>query len=102
MIFETAVFSEIIKALIHRGENPQVYFWRTTAGSEVDIVIESGGKLVPIEVKLSATPRSGMAAGIRTFRKDFGERATTGFVIHPGDVCLPLSPKIKALPFSKL
>ena len=24
--FETAVFSEIMKALIHRGENPQVYF----------------------------------------------------------------------------
>lgn len=101
-IFETAVFSEIIKVLIHRGENPQVYFWRTTAGSEVDIVIESGGKLIPIEIKLSATPRSGMAAGIRTFQKDFGERATIGFVIHPGDVCLPLSPKVKAFPFSKL
>lgn len=102
VIFETAVFSEIMKALIHRGENPQVYFWRTTAGTEVDFVIESVGKLIPIEVKLSATPRPVMATGIRAFQKDFRHRSTTGFVIHPGDVCLPLCPNVTALPFSKL
>jgi predicted AAA+ superfamily ATPase len=33
-IMETAVLSEIIKTLTHRGIDPQVYFWRTTAGTE--------------------------------------------------------------------
>jgi len=31
-IFETAVLLEIVKAFINRGEEPRVYFWRTSAG----------------------------------------------------------------------
>jgi predicted AAA+ superfamily ATPase len=46
-IMETAVLSEIIKALTHHGIDPQVYFWRTVAATEVDIVAEAGAKLVP-------------------------------------------------------
>jgi hypothetical protein len=41
-IFETAVLSEIIKTIRHRGQDPQVYFWRTAAGAEVDIVVAGG------------------------------------------------------------
>lgn len=101
-IFETAVLLEIVKAFLNRGEEPQIHFWRTSAGVEVDLVVEAGGKLIPIEVKLSATPRPAMANTIRTFQEDLGEKAGPGFVIHPGDVRLPLEPKVVALPFSEL
>ncbi len=33
-IFETAVLAEIVKTFWHRGEEPQVYFWRTATGVE--------------------------------------------------------------------
>jgi predicted AAA+ superfamily ATPase len=101
-IMETAVLSEIIKTLTHRGIDPQVYFWRTVAGTEVDIVVEAGVKLVPIEVKLSATPRSSMASSVKTFQKDFGDKVLEGYVVHPGDITLSLGSGIKALPFSEL
>ena len=101
-IMETAVLSEIVKTLTHRGVDPQVYFWRTSAGTEVDFVIEVGGKLVPIEVKLSATPRPGMASSIGILQKDFEETALPGYVVHPGDVRLPLGPGVTALPFADL
>jgi hypothetical protein len=101
-IFETAVLSEIIKTLVHRGEEPRVYFWRTSTGTEVDIVVETDGKMIPIEAKLSSTPRPGMAAGIKSFREIFGNRAANGFVVHPGDVRLPLGGEVIALPFSQL
>jgi len=101
-IFETAVLAEIVKVMSHRGEEPQVYFWRTAAGAEVDFVVEAQGKLVPIEVKLSATPRPAMAAGIRAFQRDLGERATAGYVIHPGDIRLPLAPGVTAVPFGEI
>ncbi len=101
-IFETAVLLETVKALINRGEEPQVYFWRTSAGLEVDMVVEAGGKLIPIEVKLSATPRPAMASTILTFREGLGEKAGPGYVVHPGDVRLPLAPNVAALPFSEL
>jgi uncharacterized protein len=101
-IFETAVLSEIVKALMHHGEEPRVYFWRTSTGTEVDIVVETDGKLIPIEVKLSSTPRPAMAAGIKSFQEAFGDRTANGYVVHPGDVRLPLGQKVIALPFSEL
>jgi len=101
-ILETAVLSEIVKALTHRGIDPQVYFWRTMAGTEVDFVVVTGGGLVPIEVKLSATPRPAMASAIKTFQKDFGDKALPGYVVHPGDMMLPLGPGVTALPFALL
>ena len=101
-ILETAVLTEIVRTLTHRGIDPQVYFWRTSTGVEVDFVVQTEGSLVPIEVKLSATPRAAMAAGIRAFRRDFGDRSAPGYVIHGGDTRLPLGPDATAWPFAWL
>ena len=101
-MLETAVLSEIVRTLTHRGVEPRVYFWRTMAGTEVDFVIETGGKLVPVEVKLSATPRRAMASAIKTFRKDLKDAAMPGYLVHPGDVRLPLGPDATSCPFADL
>ncbi len=101
-LMETIVLSEIIKHYTHRGEQPPIWFWRTAAGSEVDIVIESGGKLCPLEIKLSATPSPAHAKAIHEFKSLFAERALPGYVIHSGDVRLPLGAGVTALPFGDL
>ncbi len=101
-IFETAVLLQIVKAFANRGEEPRIHFWRTSAGTEVDLVVEAPGKLIPIEVKPSATPRPAMASAIRAFQQDFGDEAGPGFVIHSGEVRLPLAPNVVALPFAEL
>ena len=101
-IMETAVLSEITRTLTHRGEAPRVHFWRTRAGTEVDFVIEAGGKHAPVEVKVSGTPRPAMAKSIRTLQNDVGESAAPGYVVHPGDVRLPLGQGVRALPFGEL
>jgi predicted AAA+ superfamily ATPase len=76
--------------------------WRTSHGSEVDFIVEHGEKLIPIEAKLSATPRPTMAPGILAFRKDFPKKAEKGYIIHPGDMKLSISPNVLALPFAGL
>jgi len=91
-----------VKAFVNRGEEPQIHFWRTSAGVEVDLIVEAGGKLIPIEVKLSAKPRPAMASGIRAFKEDLGEKSGPGLVVHRGDVRLPLAPKVVVLPFTEL
>lgn len=101
-IFETAVLLQIVKAFVNRGEEPRLHFWRTSAGVEVDLVVEASGQLIPVEVKLSSTPRPAMAIGIRTFQEDLGASAGPGFVVHSGDMLLPLAPKVVALPFAEL
>jgi len=68
----------------------------------VDFVVEIEEGLVPIKVKLSATPRPVMASAIQVFRKDFGDNPLPGYVVHPGDAKLPLGPGVTALPFADL
>jgi uncharacterized protein len=99
---ETAVVNEVVRTLTHRAGEPNLYFWRTATGTEVDLVVDTGAKLLPIEVKLSTTPRASMAAGIETFRRDLWDRSLKGYVVHPGDIRLPLSSDAVAWPFTDL
>jgi len=101
-IMETAVVTEIVKTYLHKGHEPHIYFWRTSAGTEVDIIVEVNGKLVPIEVKASATPRPAMASAIKIFHSDLGDRSLPGYVVHPGDTTLPLGSNVTAIPFASL
>jgi predicted AAA+ superfamily ATPase len=97
-ILETAVLSEIVKGCVHRGREPLVYFWRTARGEEVDFLVLDAGRIVPIEVKLSSTPRPAMAAGILALRRDLGDRVAPGYVVHGGTIRLPLAPGVVSLP----
>jgi hypothetical protein len=56
----------------------------------MDILIEVNGRLVPIAVKLSATPRPAMAKAITGLQKDLGKKVAPWHIVQPGDVCLPL------------
>jgi len=50
-MFETGIFTELIKNIGHRNMN----FWRTTDKKEIDFVLTQRSKLVPIEVKLNTS-----------------------------------------------
>ncbi len=101
-IVETAVVCEIYRRYAHRGFEPRLYFWRTSEGNEVDLVIESGMKLIPIEIKQTSTPRPEMAKGIETFRSIYGDQAQPGYVIHLGNEIIPLGNGNLAVPFGAL
>ena len=48
-IFESLVVSELVKSYLHRGMEADIYFWRDSTGHEVDVLIDSGKRLLPIE-----------------------------------------------------
>ena len=56
-LFETYVISEILKSHWHHGLNPAVYFYRDREQREIDLIIEAQGKLWPVEIKQTSTPR---------------------------------------------
>lgn len=101
-IFETFVVSEIFKIYTHQGSEPRLYCWRTTAGLEVDLVIEDGMHLVPIEIKLSGTPNLKMLDGLKVFLEDFKEKATRGYVINPSLQPTLLTSFIQVIPFGQI
>lgn len=101
-IFETFVISQVYKRWLNRGIEPNLSFWRTATGIEVDLLIEDQGRLYPLEIKASATPRPAMASGIVSLRKDLGGQVGKGYLIHMGEQLLPLAPDIEALPLMQL
>ncbi len=101
-IFENLVVSDLYKIYQHRGEEPPLYFWRTAAGAEVDLVVDTQSGLTPLEIKLSETPRPEMARELIGFQHDFKAKARPGYVIHPGKMLLPLGEGITSLPLINL
>jgi predicted AAA+ superfamily ATPase len=101
-IFENLVVADLFKIAVHRGEDPGLYYWRTAAGAEVDLVIETQSGLIPIEIKQSATPRPEMAQGISNFQRDLGEKARPGYIVYPGDLILPMGMGVSSLPLKNL
>ncbi|MBM4387568.1 MAG: ATP-binding protein [Deltaproteobacteria bacterium] len=53
-IFETWVVSEVVKVLSSLPIKPLYHYWRTHNGAEIDLLIEWGGRLLPVEIKNSA------------------------------------------------
>lgn len=101
-IAETVIVSEILKSFWHRGEEPRISFWRTATGEEVDVLVETAKGLVPVEVKASATPTPAMAQNIQRFRDRVSNVRQDGYVLHTGDIVLPLGQGVTALPFRLL
>ncbi len=50
-LFETWVTSELLKARYNAGETSNLYFWRDCSGHEVDLLIDHGTLLSPLEIK---------------------------------------------------
>jgi predicted AAA+ superfamily ATPase len=57
-IFENFVISEFMKQYFNNGATPPLYFWRDQHGHEIDLAIDCGTDLIPIEIKSGATFQS--------------------------------------------
>lgn len=80
----------------------ELHHWRTTTGDEVDIVVEVGDRLLPIEVKSTSRPRLDDARGLRAFRAEYGAAARGGLLLHDGDATEWLLPGVLAAPWWKV
>ncbi len=80
----------------------QLWFWRTLAGAEVDLVIEHGQRLLPIEIKWSSRPTRAECKGIETFLEDFKAKAAIGVVACGISEPFLLTDRIVAVPLGWL
>lgn len=83
-IFETWVVSEIAKFFWHRGEEPPLSFWRDHKGQEIDLLVDYGDRLWPVEIKSSETIHGDFVKSIRWWGNLNGNRNKGGAVIYGG------------------
>ncbi len=96
---ENLVLQDLLAWRDARLDRAEVLYWRTAIGEEVDFVIETAGRLLPIEVKAAARPRLSDAAHLRTFRKEYGTSARAGLLLHTGSTLEWLAPDVLAAPW---
>ena len=98
--FETLVLMELMAAARSQLPDPRFWFWRTQAGAEVDLLIESGGELLPVEVKHASTASRYDTAGLSQAMRDL--HMPRGFVIYRGTDHRQIAPNIRALPWDEV
>jgi len=84
-IFETWVVSEALKNYFNRGTEPDIYFWRDSAGHEVDLLIDQGSELRPVEIKSGQTIASDFFAALEYWREIAGDQAGPPGLVCGGD-----------------
>ena len=99
---ENLVLTDLLAWRDTRPDHPEVLYWRTATGEEVDFVIEAGRTLLPIEVKATDRPRVGDGKHLRSFREEYGRRCRAGLVLHTGDAIEWLAPGALAAPWWKV
>ncbi len=55
-LLENYAVSEIVKSYRNAGLEPYLYFYRDRDAREIDVILESDGKLCPLEIKKTASP----------------------------------------------
>jgi hypothetical protein len=96
---ENLVLHDLLAWRDARLKGAELGYWRTASGEEVDLVIEAGGQLLPIEIEASARPRLADAANLRSFRTEYGKKARAGLLLHSGSTLDWLAPDVLAAPW---
>ena len=96
---ENLVLHDLLAWRDARLERAEIGYWRTASGEEVDLVIESGARLLPIEIKASTRPRLVDARHLRSFRAEYGKKARAALLLHTGTTLEWLAPDVLAVPW---
>jgi len=83
-IFENFVIAELAKSRLNKGERPQMYFWRDSNGNEIDVIVDQGTRLMPIEIKSGKTLTGEAFAGLNKWRDLAGDAVTEPTVMYGG------------------
>ena len=102
-LLESFVFSEVLKLMTASDLRLTPYHFRDRDMREVDIVLErDDGMIVGIEVKASATVKTGDFAGLRALSEACGDRFAFGVVLYDSTDVVPFGDRLAAAPLSCL
>jgi predicted AAA+ superfamily ATPase len=100
-LLEQLVGLELVRYKHLHKEMMNILFWRDSSGVEVDYVIEKENQLIPIEVKLTDTPKSKDARHLETFISEY-DKASKGFILCNCNMPMKITKNVMALPWKEM
>lgn len=102
-VFETFVISEIIKSYYNAGiSKPSLYFYRDRDQKEIDLIIEDGKDLYPIEIKMTGKPEAKMAKNFSVLKDLSNVNVKTGVILCQYDKKIWLKEDLISVPIEYL
>jgi predicted AAA+ superfamily ATPase len=102
-VLENFVWAELSKQATWSDIQVGIYHFRTSTGTEVDIVLEDMmGRVVGIELKNSDTVLHHDFKGLEYLQEMLGDKFVRGVVLYTGNQHVPFGKKLVALPYSCL
>ncbi len=101
-LVENLVLQHILAHTEIRIPRPEITFWRTTSGQEVDFIIEDRKRLFAIEVKAATSARSADVRHLKTFIDGHSKETAIGILAYMGSELRPMSERIVAVPIAML
>jgi predicted AAA+ superfamily ATPase len=84
------------------AQRPEVLYWRTATGLEVDFVVETPQRLLPIEVKAASRTTTADAKGLEAFLDEYPDLTDGGLLVYGGGEIFPLTRRVLAVPWWKV
>ena len=102
-LLENFAVMELRKQSTWSATQPELFFWRTASGQEVDIVLEDrAGRVVGVEIKASATLGSNDVRGLQALASAAGKNWVRGVVLYTGTEVIPFASNLHGVPFGRL
>ncbi|MFP5228077.1 MAG: ATP-binding protein [Acidobacteriota bacterium] len=102
-VLENFVLMELRKQSSWSTSRPEIFYWRTASGQEVDIVLEDrAGRVVGIEVKAAATLGTNDVRGLQALAEAIGKNWVRGVVLYSGEEVVPFAANMHGVPLSRL
>ena len=83
-LFENYVVAEVVKAYFHHRIASPVFFWRDQTGHKVDLLIEEGNVLHPVEIKSAGTVARDMFQGLNWWAGLAGQKGSSMTLVYGG------------------
>lgn len=99
-LFENMIIVELLKKRYNAGKSHQLFFWRDNVGNEVDLLINKGNSLLPVEIKSGQTVTDDYFKGLLFWNKITATGG--GYIIYGGELKQNRSNGIKVLSFRDL
>jgi predicted AAA+ superfamily ATPase len=102
-LLETFAVQELRRHLRWADTAATAWHFRTAAGREVDLVLETPGqRIVGVEVKASASITQGDFSGLRELANAAGKAFARGVVLYTGEQLMPFEETLWAVPMGVL
>jgi len=84
-VFENLVIADLLKKYLNSGRDPQLYFWRDHRGKEIDLLIEKGVKITPVEIKSGETKSMEYFKNLIYWNRISGFQPENAIVVYGGN-----------------